>query len=196
MELEYRAINNLTASDEENKLIIEGVVNNVGEFSKVLAGTFREKINAGVFTRAIEKAKSEGDIFFLHQHDTKGLPLASVKSNTLELQETDGALKMRATLPNTTFNRDIYELVKSGVLNEFSFGFSNPTSKWNVGADGINERTITDLDLSEISIVRIGAYNDTTAFARAVEEFEATKNNNDIDIKIMENKLKILKMKG
>lgn len=199
MDLEYRAINNLTAADEENKLIIEGIVNNIGEFSKVLGGTFREKINTGVFTRAIERAKGENDIFFLHQHDTKGLPLASINSNTLELQEIDGALKMRATLPNTSFNRDIYELVKSGVLNEFSFGFSNPKSKWSVGADGINERTITDLDLSEISIVRIGAYNDTSAFARAIEECNSVNKENDdkdIEYKVRKNKLKILKIKG
>lgn len=169
-DLEYRAINDLTVSNVNNQLQIEGIVNNIGEFSKVLGGTFREKINAGVFTRAIENAKGKSDIFFLHQHDTKGLPLASVNSNTLELNEVDGALKMRAILPDTTFNRDIHALVKSGVLTEFSFGFSNPQSKWSVGADGINERTITDFDLSEISIVRIGAYNDTTAFARAIEE--------------------------
>lgn len=172
--IEYRAVNEVRAVDDEKHMIIEGVVNNIGQWSKPIGGQFREKINEGVFERAINRALENGDIFFLHQHDNRALPLASVKSNTLELVEDkeNNQLKMRAVLPNTSFSRDVYELVKSGVLREFSFGFNRPKSKWSVGKDGMKERSLVDFDIHEISIVRVGAYNQTQAYARAFNEMD------------------------
>ena len=174
-EIEYRTVNEVRVIDDEEQMIIEGIVNNIGQWSKPIGGQFREKINEGVFERAINRALENGDIFFLHQHDNRALPLASVKSNTLELIEDkkNNQLKMRAVLPNTSFSRDVYELVKSGVLREFSFGFNKPKSKWSVGKDGIKERSLVDFDIHEISIVRVGAYNETQAYARAFEELDS-----------------------
>ncbi len=174
MIIEYRAVNEVRAVDDEKQMIIEGVVNNIGQWSKPIGGQFREKITKGVFEKAINRALENGDIFFLHQHDNRALPLASIKSNTLELTEDkeNNQLRMRAVLPDTSFSRDVYELVKSGVLREFSFGFNKPKSKWNVGKDGIKERSLIDFDIHEISIVRVGAYNETQAYARAFEEMK------------------------
>ena len=56
--LEFRENYELRAVDsEEGKMIIEGVVNQIGEWSKVLYGSFREKIEPKVFERAIKSAK-------------------------------------------------------------------------------------------------------------------------------------------
>lgn len=172
--IEYRVVNEVRTIDDEKQMIIEGVVNNIGQWSKPIGGQFREKIEEGVFERAINRALENGDIFFLHQHDNRALPLASIKSNTLELVEDKekNQLKMRAVLPDTSFSRDVYELVKSGVLREFSFGFNKPKSKWNVGKDGMKERSLVDFDIHEISIVRVGAYNETQAYARAFAEIK------------------------
>lgn len=177
MKIEYRAVNEVRTVNDEKQMIIEGVVNNIGQWSKPIGGQFREKIEEGVFERAINRALENGDIFFLHQHDNRALPLASIKSNTLELVEDkeNNQLRMRAVLPDTSFSRDVYELVKSGVLREFSFGFNKPKSKWNVGKDGIKERSLVDFDIHEISIVRVGAYNETQAYARAFEEIKDKK---------------------
>ena len=198
MVIEYRAVNEVRTVDDEKQMIIEGVVNNIGQWSKPIGGQFREKIEEGVFERAINRALENGDIFFLHQHDNRALPLASVKSNTLELVEdrSNNQLKMRAVLPDTSFSRDVYELVKSGILREFSFGFNKPKSKWNVGKDGMKERALVDFDIHEISIVRVGAYNETQAYARAFEEFNDTEkqivNKNNLKYKYNKNKIKIL----
>lgn len=192
--LEYRTIKEITAVESNDSMIIEGVVNNIGQWSKPIGGKFREKINDGVFERAINRALETGDIFFLHQHDNRSLPLASVKSETLELIEDKNSkqLKMKAILPETTFARDIYSLVKSGVLREFSFGFNNPKSTWSVGKDGIKERSLTDFNIHEISIVRTGAYNSTHAYARAFEEMEQTDSNeNDQQYKYNKNKIRL-----
>lgn len=196
--IEYRAVNEVRTIENEKQMIIEGVVNNIGQWSKPISGQFREKIGEGVFERAINRALENGDIFFLHQHDNRALPLASIKSNTLELIEDreSNQLKMRAVLPETSFSRDVYELVKSGVLREFSFGFNKPKSKWNVGKDGMKERSLVDFDIHEISIVRVGAYNETQAYARAFEEIEhqqeMTLNNDKKICQYNKNKIKLL----
>ncbi len=194
MKIEYRAVNEVRTVDDEKQMIIEGVVNNIGQWSKPIGGKFREKIEEGVFERAINRALEYGDIFFLHQHDNRALPLASIKSNTLELTEDkeNNVLRMRAVLPDTSFSRDIYELVKSGVLREFSFGFNKPKSKWNVGKDGIKERSLIDFDIHEISIVRVGAYNETQAYARGFNELEKLSDKNKI-YKYNNNRIVILK---
>lgn len=187
----------IRAVEAEDQMVIEGTVNNIGEWSKPIGGAFREKILPGVFEKAITRALEGGDVFFLHQHDSRALPLASCKSNTLELTEDKevNKLRMRAVLPNTTFARDVYELVKNGVLREFSFGFSKPKSSWGVGSDGLKERSLTDFNISEISIVRTGAYNQTEVYARAYEEMEADEQRNDQEeaekIKNMEYRLKM-----
>lgn len=196
---EFRALEEVRAVDADGKMVIEGVVNNIGEWSKPIGGVFREKILPGVFEKAITRALDDGDVFFLHQHDNRALPLASVKSNTLELTEDKetNKLRMRATLPNTTFARDVYELVREGVLREFSFGFSKPKSTWGVGKDGLKERILTDFNISEISIVRTGAYNQTEAYARAYEEMEADEQREEQEeadkLKHMEYRLKVAK---
>lgn len=196
---EFRALEEVRAVDADGKMVIEGVVNNIGEWSKPIGGVFREKILPGVFEKAINRALDGGDVFFLHQHDNRALPLASVKSDTLELTEDKetNKLRMRATLPNTTFARDVYELVREGVLREFSFGFSKPKSTWGVGKDGLKERSLTDFNISEISIVRTGAYNQTEAYARAYEEMEADEQREDQEeadkLKHMEYRLKVAK---
>ncbi|MFR0047472.1 MAG: HK97 family phage prohead protease [Clostridium butyricum] len=191
--IEYRAVNEVRTVDDEKSMIIEGVVNNIGQWSKPIGGQFREKINEGVFERAISRALESGDIFFLHQHDNRALPLASIKSNTLELIEDKetNQLKMRAVLPDTSFSRDVYELVKSGVLREFSFGFNKPKSKWSIGKDGIKERSLVDFDINEISIVRIGAYNETEACARSIEEIDNNDKNDKDNFTYFKNKIKL-----
>lgn len=206
--LEFRENYELRAVDsEEGKMIIEGVVNQVGEWSKVLYGSFREKIEPKVFERAIKSAKDNNrDIFFLALHNNRELPLASIISGTMELVEKENKLMLRAELPPTTLAKDIYELVKAKVLREFSFGFNNVQAKWDKDADGIRTRTITDLTLHEVSIVTTGAYNNTVANARSMdlaeilpkEDDEKRTNQNDDEVLFLynKNKLRLLNLGG
>lgn len=206
--LEFRENYELRAIDsEEGKMVIEGVVNQIGEWSKVLYGSFREKIEPKVFERAIKSAKDNNrDIFFLALHNNRELPLASIISGTMELVEKENKLMLRAELPPTTLAKDIYELVKAKVLREFSFGFNNVQAKWDKDADGIRTRTITDLTLHEVSIVTTGAYNNTVANARSMdlaeilpkEDDEKRTNQNDDEVLFLynKNKLKLLNLGG
>ena len=204
--LEFRENCELRAVDsEEGKMIIEGVVNQVGEWSKVLYGSFREKIEPKVFERAIKSTKDNNrDIFFLALHNNRELPLASIISGTMELVEKDNKLMLRAELPPTTLAKDIHELVKAKVLREFSFGFNNVQAKWDKDADGIRTRTITDLTLHEVSIVTTGAYNNTVANARSMDlseilpkdDEERANQNEEVLFLYNKNKLKLLNLGG
>lgn len=198
--LEFRNFELSAVETEDSKMIIEGVVNNINEYSKVIAKKFKEKVEPQVFTRAIERAiENNRDIFLLGLHNHKDLPLASLLSKTMELREEDGKLKMRAELPKTTKARDMFELVKSRVLRDFSFGFGNAKATWKKGADGIQQRSISEMDLYEISIVKTGAYHNTEIQARSLEfediipdelkkelEKEKEPEERDLDIELME----------
>lgn len=176
--LEFRTLELRAVKEEDtSKMIVEGTVNNIGELSKVLYGSFREKIEKDVFTRALAKAKKAGkDIFFLALHNTRELPIASINSGSMVLKEEKGKLKIRAELANTTLSRDVYELVKAGILTDFSFGFNNAQSTWTKDEDGIRIRNITELDLHEVSVVTTGAYNNTEINARSLELSEIMPN--------------------
>lgn len=165
LNIEFRA-----TTGDANELKIEGIVNPIGSKSRDLGG-FREIISEGVFTRAIQKAGEENrDIFLYFNHNSNNI-MASVRSNTLELEELENGLLMRATLPQTTLNRDVHELMKAGVISEMSFGFSGAKSEWAYdNEEKLKVRTITDLDLWEVSIVGTGAYQNTKANTRSLEE--------------------------
>ena len=167
--LEFRTQNiDIVATDENMQ--IEGIVNPIGARSRDLVG-FKEIINQGVFTKAIQKATDEDrDIFLYYNHDSNNV-MASLRSNTLELVEQEEGLLMRATLPKTTLNKDVFELMKSGVIREMSFGFSGAKSDWSYdNEEKLKIRTITDLDLWEVSIVGTGAYANTKANTRSLED--------------------------
>ncbi|MFR9070671.1 MAG: HK97 family phage prohead protease, partial [Paraclostridium sp.] len=100
LNIELRAIDNA-----ENKMIIEGIVNVVGQKSKVIWGEFQEIIAKGTFERAINRSiENNKDIFLLFNHNSNNL-MASMKSETLQLEEREECLWMRAELPATQLNK-------------------------------------------------------------------------------------------
>lgn len=173
--LEYR-------NSDDGKLIIEGLINKTDSFSHELGGVkkFREKISKGAFTRAIERADK---IDFLAEHDSK-LLLSSTSNRTLNIWEDDKGLNIRAELVPTSYAKDFYELCKSGLVGQASFGFSIIKDSWKKGFDGVNERTVHDLNLFEVSLVKNPAYPQSNLSARninLVEEVEI-KENRDLDM--------------
>lgn len=121
---------------------------------------FIERIAPGAFKRTL---RERSDIKLLWNHDT-GQPLASTRSGTLQLWEDDKGLRVRAQLPHTQLGRDTAELVRTGVVDSMSFGFTVPAggAEWN--ADG-SERTLKSVRLFETSIVAFPAYSATAGTA-------------------------------
>ena len=116
---------------------------------------FTEVIAPGAFTRSL---KSRNRMMLLWNHNSDE-PLASTRNGSLMLSEDERGLKVTATLPDTTRGRDVAELVRTGVIDSMSFGFSVKKDSW--AGDG-STRTLHDVTLYEVSLVTTPAYTATS----------------------------------
>ena len=100
----------------------------------------------------------------LQDHDATRL-LGRTKSGTLKLAEDSAGLHFELPVPDTGPGRDVLALAERGDLGGMSFGFLVPEGgeTWSG-----NRRTLTALDLFEVSVVSSWpAYEGTTVTARA-----------------------------
>ena len=152
----------LQTGDED--LLLEGRVNDLG-WSKVLGKRkkFIERIEKGTFTRAIKRASEVGrPIDLLGDHNGQFL-LSSTQNESLVLEEREDGLYMKARISDTDYGRRFYTLAKDGLFGEMSFGFhvNENGDKWERQADSTFKRYVSDIELLECSIVRMGAYDNT-----------------------------------
>lgn len=153
---------------DEGDMIVSGYVNETESLSQELGMTkrFVEKISKGAFQRALSNSK--GDIDFLAEHDSSTV-LASTKNGTLELVEDDKGLLMRAKIINTSTGRDWYEMIRSGLITNMSFGFRAIKDTWKSVTQDLSERTISELELYEVSAVRNPAYAQSSISSRGID---------------------------
>ncbi|EAD8851628.1 HK97 family phage prohead protease [Listeria monocytogenes] len=150
-------INNIkTRDDTDTDVITLTGYASVFNSSTMISDWFEKTIEQGAFARAIS---DNNDIRCLFNHDWSHV-LGRTKAGTLRLEEDDHGLKFEVTLPNTTVARDLVESLKRGDINQCSFGFIPVQETWNYDSDPIT-RVITDVDLMEVSIVSLPAYEDT-----------------------------------
>lgn len=151
-----------------DKIIIDGYVNAVERFSKPLfdtRGKFIERILPNVFRRALEK---NDDVKVLLDHD-KNKELANTKDGTATLYEDN--IGLRAIVEIT--NAEVIKKAKEKKLKGWSFGFSCNKEERKVGESGLEERTLRDIDLMEVSIIddkKTPAYYGTSIEVRSSGE--------------------------
>lgn len=121
-----------------------------------IGGWFTEEITPGAFRKAISE---NGDIRALFNHDWNNV-LGRTKAGTLRLTEDERGLKFEVDLPNTSVARDLVESLKRGDINQCSFGFIPTVEEWDYSVEPAH-RTILEVDLFEVSVVSIPAYEDT-----------------------------------
>lgn len=151
---------------------IGGTVNAFGQRAKVRMVrngqplTVLEQIAPTAFNNTL----SRQDIMLLWQHDP-AVPFARTGAGNLELRVVDAKqLDYTAKMPKTQAARDAAELVRLGIVNRMSFGFTVPEGGDTLEFDeaaGMYVRTIHDLRLWEVSLVTWPAYEGTTATTRA-----------------------------
>jgi len=127
-------------------------------------GEFTETIQPGAFASALAADSSE-NIRAIYEHDSKSL-LGRVGAGTLRLYEDEVGLAFELDLPNTSLGRDLEELVTRGDIAGCSFGFISRAEDWST-KDGSPLRTLTDLDLHEITITSQPAYASTSVQVRS-----------------------------
>lgn len=128
---------------------------------------FVETIQRGAFKKSLQ---SRNRILLLWNHNA-GEPLASNRNGSLKLFEDEKGLAYEARMANTSRARDVSELLRSGVIDSMSFGFSVKRDAWS--QDG-NNRTLQEVSLHEISIVSYPAYEGTAGTV-------SVRENRDID---------------
>lgn len=105
------------------------------------------------------------DIRALWNHNTQYV-LGRNTNGTLEIRVDGKGVWGRITMPNTTYAKDLYELVKRGDVNQCSFGFNIIDEEWEQMADGSELFKVHKVDLHEISVVTFPAYEGTSVMAR------------------------------
>ncbi len=152
-----------------DRVVVDGYVNAVERYSKVLRdkdGAFIEKIKAGTFQRALDRAKAAGrDVKVLLNHDYKK-ELTSTRDASTILKEDSIGLRCRCEIKD----RETIEKAKKGKLKGWSFGFICIRENENAGEDGeVKHRDVTELDLREVSILddtKVPAYDGTSIETR------------------------------
>ena len=150
-----------------DSVFISGYVNAVERLSKPIRETlhgrirtFLERIKAGVFRNALKK---NDNVLVLLNHDNNRV-LASTKDGSAVLAEDNIGLRAEITITD----KEVVQKAREGKLSGWSFGFiANDDEITTEGKDEI--RTVTDLDLLEVSILddtKAPAYYGTSIEAR------------------------------
>lgn len=163
LDIESRAVE----GENQDKNTLVGYAS-VFDIETQIGSYFREKIEKGAFARAI----SDGhDVRALIDHDPSKI-LGRTKANTLKLSEDNIGLKVEIDLPKTHLAHDIRESVARGDVNQMSIGFVVKEEKWDYEPD-VPLRTISDVDLFDVSVVTYPAFEDTEVSLRsAIKAFE------------------------
>jgi HK97 family phage prohead protease len=121
----------------------EGYAAVFGQYAKV-----RGRLET-VSTRAFDRALTEKhDVRLLVNHDPN-LVLARTKNGSLQLRTDEHGLHVTAELPDTTYSRDVKELMRRGVLDQMSFGFVVRSDSYDQ-IKGVQVRSVDDVDLRRL----------------------------------------------
>jgi len=111
---------------------------------------------------------SDPDVRALINHDPN-LLLARTANGTLKLDVDDDGLIFDADLPDTSYARDLRELVAGGLLTGASFAFVPGRVERSPAPDGLELRTHVEVDrVLDVSAVTYPAYAGAGVELRAV----------------------------
>lgn len=155
---ELRALGN-----ENDEMIVEGYAA-VFETETDL-GWCKEIISRDAFNNC-----NMSDCVLKYNHNDSCLILARTRNKSLELTIDNKGLKIRANLIDTTQNRDIYKMIRAGLLDKMSFAFAVKKQEWDYEND---VRRILEISrLFDVSVVDVPAYETTEIYARRKKEYE------------------------
>jgi HK97 family phage prohead protease len=131
---------------------------------------FIERILPGAFDKTL---KSRNNVKMYLNHDST-LVLGATRSKTLRLSTDTVGLYTEADLPNTSYARDLAEVMMRGDVDSMSFGFSVPRNGDTWSADGMR-RELREIRLHEVSVVTgFPAYSATSASLRSIDALAST----------------------
>ena len=163
----------------DNVVHIDGYVNAVERDSKVLSderGQFVEKVKAGAFQRALDRAESRHEaVRVLLNHDY-ARELTSTADTTTKLFEDSIGLRCQCEIRDA----EVVQKAREEKLNGWSFGFRALVDS-RENDKGLDRRELRELELYEVSLLddtRIPAYDGTSVEVRdfvELRDFEDEK---------------------
>ena len=165
--MDKKEIRTLTGSVEvregsDKNPVIEGYAA-VFNDETVIGGQFAERVAPGAF----EGARMDNTVA-LFNHDINQ-PLARV-GRGLEIDVDERGLKYRFEVGNQSYAKDLVENIRMGNVGTSSFGFTVRDDEWERRDDGLNLRTIKEVDLLfDVSPTTQGAYPTTEVGLRSME---------------------------
>jgi HK97 family phage prohead protease len=135
----------------------------------VIGGDFREKFVPGAY-----RGEQPSNQFAYRNHGWDE-PLGSTEAGTLVFRDTPEGLRFELELPDTTRGRDMAVLAKRGDIKGASLGFRVRDNEWRFAEKPgeLDERTVTDVEVLEVSLTHMPAYRGATASLRSTDLAES-----------------------
>lgn len=159
----------VSRSESEESMSVEGYALKFDTWTEI--GSQKWGWKERISRTALDKADTSSAVFNFN-HDMSSL-LAGRKNNTLQLIVDDIGLRIKADIIPTALGRDVYEMIKAGLINRMSFAATIVSDTWDDGyEEGWDLRTINSFGkLYDVSAVTFPAYDDTPlAIARSAYE--------------------------
>lgn len=151
-----------------DSVLIDGYVNAVLRDSRPIPssrGRFIEQIAPKAFERALSKSNN---VDLLLNHD-KNRKLGSTSEKNVELFEDNIGLRCIATV----YDADVIQKARNKELRGWSFAFYSDKDKWEDLANGMQRRTVEEMEITEVSIIdntKLPAYPATSIETRDNQE--------------------------
>lgn len=124
-----------------------------------IGGMFTERVRAGAFRKTI----LEADVRALWNHDPNYV-LGRNRSGTLRMNEDQFGLAIEIDPVDAQWSRDLQESMRRGDINQMSFAFKAIKDEWD---NDVNERSLVEVKLFDVSVVTYPAYPQTSAQIRS-----------------------------
>lgn len=156
--LERRTVSGEVESRAQgSNIYVEGYASVFEKRSGNLGG-FVEKVKESAFTKTLREA----DVRALWNHDPQYL-LGRSSAKTLDLSVDGNGLYYRALLPNTTYAKNLAELLERRDVRESSFTFFKVNDDWDLTEEGYPQRSLIEVGLIDVAPVTFPAYEDATS---------------------------------
>lgn len=151
-----------------NKMVIEGYA--VVFDKETLIGSEEWGFYESIDKRAFEETNMK-DVPLKYNHSDEVPILARTKNKSLSLTVDDKGLFIHAELLDTQDATDMYKRIKAGLIDKMSFAFTVKEEEVKQGKTP--HRRITAIDrLFDVSVVDVPAYDETSVYARSLEQVE------------------------
>lgn len=159
---EYRSFSlTLPVTDNDSAgYIVEGYATTFDDPYDFGYGGAKEQISRSALAGA-----DMSDVIFQLNHT--GTVMARMRNNTLQLEQDDHGLYVRADLGGSQPGRDLYESIKNGLIDRMSWGFIVSDDGWEWD-ENTRTSTITKVDkVFDVSAVSLPANEGTVIKARS-----------------------------